>query len=177
MNDLLPISAPFKVIRKDHIKAFLANDPIIHLESSPVIPGKFQFNPETDGILFEMQKDNSTALLVLDSKGKRVSFVDPVYCSFVKENFFVDARDNSKLASTIPSNLNNKWLDRSFSLSGTSHLCKLIIFTCIDWTNEESIDEDSLKKNNKLVQVDSGFILISLRLFLCISVYLNPFRN
>lgn len=123
MNDLLPISAPFKVIRKDLIKAFLANDPVIHLESSPAIPGKFQFNPETDGIIFEMQKDNLTALLVLDSAGKRVSFVDPVYSSFVKEKFFVVARDNSKLASTIPTNLNNKWLDRSFSLSGKPQLC------------------------------------------------------
>lgn len=33
----------------------------------------------------------------------------------------------------------NKWLDRSFSLS--------------DWTNEDSIDEDSLKKNNKQVRI------------------------
>ena len=32
----------------------------------------------------------------------------------------------------------NKWLENSFSLS--------------DWTTEESIDQDSLKKDNKLVK-------------------------
>ena len=160
LNNLSPTGTPFKVVRKDQIKAFLSDNPAIHLESMPIIPGKVQFNPETEGILFEVQLNNSSVtLILLDSVGKCLFFVEPFYNSFVKDKFFIDSRDNSKLnaVTSISANLNNKWLDRSFSLSGKRegiriyyyHVYNLCIY--VDWTNEESIDEDSLKKNNKLV--------------------------
>lgn len=150
LNNLFTTGSPFKVVKKDKIRAFLSTDPVINLESAPVIPGKFQFNPETDGILFEItssrnddkEMSSPSTFLLLDSVLKGLWFIDPVYISFVKEIFFIDSLRNFKKSSiatvtNLPANLNNKWLDRSFSLS--------------DWTNEESIDEDSLKKINKLV--------------------------
>ena len=121
-------SSSFKVVRKKQIKAFLSADPVLLLESAPVIPGKFPFNPEADGILFEIGfNDENTlrsALLFMDSTAKRISFVDPVYTKFAKDKFFIDPRDNSKpgITGTAPANLNNKWLDRSFSLSGKIEL-------------------------------------------------------
>lgn len=129
LNNLSATGSSFKVVRKDKIRAFLSSDPamVIHLEAAPVIPGKFQYNPETDGILFEvgLRTDDGTlppsTFLLLDSGAKSLLFVDPVYSSFVKGNFFVDSRDSFKRATVpknSPANFNNKWLDRSFSLSG-----------------------------------------------------------
>lgn len=76
----LSSKSSFKVIRKERIKGFLADEPI-PLVSIPSIPAKLQINVESDGILFESQScDNSTALMFLDITEKSLSFIEAGTC-------------------------------------------------------------------------------------------------
>ncbi len=127
-------------LKKEQVKGFLSSPSSVPLDSSKsiLIPPKFQINLESEGILFEisLQPDHS-ALIFLDVSAKTLNFIDSVYIPFFKKNYL--AMEPSKTLSKSPDSPRpNKWLDRSFSLC--------------DWTNEDSMDEDSMKKNNKLVK-------------------------
>lgn len=127
-------------LKKEQVNGFMSLSIPLNPSHSLMLPSKFQINSETEGILFEAQDSSgAAAFLFLDLSGKTLNFIDKVYFPFFKKNFInqssITTKKQSAVASSGPNH--NKWLDRSFSLS--------------DWTNEDSIDEDSLKKNNKLV--------------------------
>lgn len=120
------------------------------------MPAKLQVNLESDGIIFELEHANGgIALIFLDPLDQIISFIEPgkqgrlifilhllAYVLYVKKLFTPVKRTTAPTAVNddhpATANVTNKWLDRSFSLS--------------DWTNENSIDQDTLKKNNKLVK-------------------------
>lgn len=122
---------------------------------TPNLPAKLQVNLESDGIIFELaHTDGGMALIFLDPLEQTISFIEPgnktyefdmfyhilVYVSYIKKLFTTVKRNAipSAVTDDQPASITNKWLDRSFSLT--------------DWTNENSIDQDTLKKNNKLVK-------------------------
>lgn len=120
-------SSTFKIVRKDQIKAFLSVDPVILLESKPVLPAKFLINTETDGILFELimnnssvmtNASNSSALFFLDCTLNCIFFVDPVYFAFIKQKLSSTETQIEQANTSTNKPVHNKWLDKSFSLSG-----------------------------------------------------------
>lgn len=159
--NIFTVSNTFKIIRKEKVKGFLSFDQVFNLKISPIFPSKLQINLESDGILFELQQfDQKIALMFLDPQDKIISFIEPstltciciytiisyllscyilVYIPYMKK--FLSLNISKSSANILDQQQPvNKWLENSFSLS--------------DWTTEESsIDEDSLKKDNKLVRL------------------------